>query len=386
MRVFISEYITGGGLLSAGDVPHGSLLREGLAMLTGLARDMAAIDDVEVAVTWDHRLPPADLPRVRVVEVEHPHAERQAFRHLAAQSDWTVVIAPEFDGILLDRCRSVEDAGGRLLGPRPHLVELASDKHATAEHLRAAGLPVPSGVAREQGEPLPRDFTFPAVLKPRNGAGSQGVRFVRSADDVADAPWRARLEKFCPGQAASLAVLGGPAGIVVLEPCRQHLSDGGHFAYQGGSLPLPHAEAQRARRLAERVVATLPAFVGYLGIDMVLGAAHDGSDDCIIEINPRITTSYVGLRAAVEQNLAAVMLDLAEGRAGLEASANLLSPRGRVKGTLAAEFPSSRPSPQGGEGVTTLALVTYRPEAMAAGITFDAAGNVRLDKRGLART
>ena len=42
---------------------------------------------------------------------------------------------------------------------------------------------------------------------------------------------------------------------------------------------------------------------------MVLGENPSGEDDVVIEINPRITTSYVGLRAATGVNLAAPLLD-----------------------------------------------------------------------------
>ena len=39
-----------------------------------------------------------------------------------------------------------------------------------------------------------------------------------------------------------------------------------------------------------------------------------GRDDVVIEINPRLTTSYVGLRALSEVNLAATMIAVARGR------------------------------------------------------------------------
>src|SRR5690606_27345959 len=73
--------------------------------------------------------------------------------------------------------------------------------------------------------------------------------------------------------------------------------------------------AQRARRLAQRVVEACDAWgaCGYWGIDMVLGA-HNDDDDVVVEINPRLTTSYVGLRALAEQNLAGVILAAVEGR------------------------------------------------------------------------
>ncbi len=54
--------------------------------------------------------------------------------------------------------------------------------------------------------------------------------------------------------------------------------------------------------------------MGYLGVDLILGDHDDGSRDFVIEINPRLTTSYVGLRAASRSNLAQAMLDVAGGR------------------------------------------------------------------------
>jgi predicted ATP-grasp superfamily ATP-dependent carboligase len=70
---------------------------------------------------------------------------------------------------------------------------------------------------------------------------------------------------------------------------------------------------RRARRLASDAVKTLPAPLGYIGVDLILGEAADGSGDCVIEINPRLTTSYVGLRAACRANLAMAMLAIAAG-------------------------------------------------------------------------
>jgi hypothetical protein len=54
--------------------------------------------------------------------------------------------------------------------------------------------------------------------------------------------------------------------------------------------------------------------MGYLGVDLVLGNDPAGSGDVVIEINPRLTTSYVGLRALSRVNLAATMIAVACGR------------------------------------------------------------------------
>jgi predicted ATP-grasp superfamily ATP-dependent carboligase len=120
------------------------------------------------------------------------------------------------------------------------------------------------------------------------------------------------VQPFVPGLAVSVAFLAGPGDRLALPAAEQRLSDEGRFRYLGGRLPLSPDLDDRARRLAERAGATIPGLCGYVGVDLVLGAAHDA----VIEINPRLTSSYIGLRQLAEDNLAAVMLTLAAGGEG----------------------------------------------------------------------
>jgi hypothetical protein len=317
MRLFIYEYITGGGMWDGPDDPtaNHSLLDQGRAMVQAITADFCSLPDIDVWTTRDERLPPPHPPVSRVASIASAAAERRAIQSLAAAADWTFLIAPETANALAQRCDWVTAAGGRLLSPSKPVVALATDKHATAQWLSARGIPVPRGLI------LPRshfnlDLAFPLVLKPLDGCGSEGVRLVRSAADLANLTngQPLRCEEFIPGLAASVAVLCGPAQNRSLPACEQRLTGDGHFTYLGGRLPLAPDLDRRARRLAESAVAALPNPIGYIGVDLVLGQAPDGSGDRVIEINPRLSTSYVGLRAASRTNLAAALLAIAEGR------------------------------------------------------------------------
>jgi predicted ATP-grasp superfamily ATP-dependent carboligase len=140
---------------------------------------------------------------------------------------------------------------------------------------------------------------------------------MHTALELADLPGDGslRIEQYHAGQAASVAVLCGPAGNFPLPACEQRLMRDGRFVYLGGRLPLAPPLNQRAQRLALAAVATLPGARGYVGVDLVLGEAADGTRDYVIEINPRLTTSYIGLRACSGINLAAAMLAVCRGQA-----------------------------------------------------------------------
>jgi predicted ATP-grasp superfamily ATP-dependent carboligase len=284
-------------------------------MSSALCEDFAALG-VDVLALGDCRL---CSPVVKgAVCIESADDERQALATLAARADWTIIIAPESNNALVQRCDWVLQTGGRLLSPGLATVRLSSDKQVTAEHLIQRGIRVPPGMPLNFEPPLDQlnPAWFPAVIKPLDGCGSQGLRRIdRSAQLACFGPTNnVRLERFVPGLPASVAVLCGPSGLVPLRACEQVLSSDGRFTYLGGRTPLAEPLDQRARRLAMRAVSTLPDAFGYIGVDLVLGDDATGQDDHVIEINPRLTTSYVGLRAICRDNLAAAMLSVAEGR------------------------------------------------------------------------
>ena len=319
MRVFIYEETCATPRL--GSSLAKSLQSEGWAMLSAALEDFARLPGLEtLSLLSDH--PPsrgASLPFLRSTTAPiHPQEFQAAFRDLASNADGTLVIAPEFDDLLYERCRWVEKAGGRLLGPSSEAVRVAGDKLETARRLQAASVPTPPCV--RIGEHY--DLGWPAVLKPRHGAGSQATFLVRDRGALADTKTQAEaagvfgdflLQPFVPGLACSVAFLLGPAGNLPLVPCRQDLSDDGRFHYLGGALPLPRLLSERAVRFGRRAVDAVPGLRGFVGVDLVLGEKDDGSEDWVIEINPRLTTSYIGLRALCQDNLASAMLAALQG-------------------------------------------------------------------------
>src|SRR5262249_23748803 len=145
------------------------------------------------------------------------------FEELAAACDGVVLIAPETSGVLTKLARRVERCRGRLLSPSGEFCAWASDKSQVAETMQGARVPMPRGILLQPGNTIPGDFPFPAVVKPNDGCGSQGVRLLRDSTGFRSAaegvPYR--LEEFVAGTAASVAILCGPNGAFPLPACSQ---------------------------------------------------------------------------------------------------------------------------------------------------------------------
>jgi predicted ATP-grasp superfamily ATP-dependent carboligase len=323
MKLFVYEIVSAGGL---GAAPPPSLAAEGWAMLAALAADFAAIAELDV-----HTLLLPTLPAIAGVRCERHGGEDEEgeFARLVERTDAALVIAPEFDGWLERRSRQVLARGRRLFGCSADAIALTGDKLALARHWKNRGVPTPETIEGVGQAFLParldvapgRQECLPHVLKPRHGAGSVATKLITDPAEwqpawheaQAEMPGSFIVQPFCPGRAASVALLIGSNHTVALEPAEQLLSHDGRFHYLGGRFPLAKEEADRARHLARRAVEGIAGLAGYVGVDLILGRAADGSEDRAIEINPRPTTSYIGLRRRASVNLATVWLDLLKG-------------------------------------------------------------------------
>lgn len=315
MRLFVSEFICGGG--SQESPEESSLTREGLSMLRAVLEDCSRIPGLSVATTWDTRLGEHSFCGVDVHPVSGPDEEADRFRELAVTCDATWLIAPEFDCILENRARIVEQVGGRLVSPSADAIALCADKFRLAGVLDAWGIEtIPTGLIDpgvETGESLP----FPIVIKPRDGAGSQETYLVRSGDEwkkLRPAFGEGRLEvnaiwqPYIPGRAVSMAVILTPnrQSPDSLPVCDQILSTDGRFSYLGGRVPGHVKDPYRIHQCAVQACRLIPGLAGYVGVDLI-EPEENPERPVVVEINPRVTTSYLGyaaFAALTEENLA----------------------------------------------------------------------------------
>ena len=307
MRVFVYEHVTGGGMAS--EALPSRLTREAELMARSLIADLLAVPGVTVLASRDPRLAP--LPGVESITPRSGEPPVAFFRRGLEAVDAVWPTAPETGGLLEELAR-VTLAGQRiLLGCRPEAIRLAASKYGTAHHLRDAGVPVVPTFRSGDSLP-PRAGAW--IVKPDDGAGCEGARRVpdwataqRALNDTSSGlvaqPW---LE----GEPSSLCLICYEGRARVLSVNRQRIRFTGEQpmleSLRTNALPV---REQEHRFLAARIAAAVPGLWGCVGVDFI----STPYSPVVLEINPRLTTSFSALRQATGLNAAAMVLGLPDG-------------------------------------------------------------------------
>jgi predicted ATP-grasp superfamily ATP-dependent carboligase len=309
--VLVHEWVTGGGLAGSSIPP--TWAAEGRAMRRAIAADFAGMPgrSVHVIMTLDAQLP--DEPGPWTVERFAASRNPNRLPGLAQTADCTVLVAPETMGTLAGLTRDLLRVGARLLGSSPEAIDLAGDKARLAEHLQSLRIETPMSRLVNPSAGLPADVRYPAVLKPVDGAGSIDTFYLAGARSLrarARGLSLALLQPFVAGMPMSASFLVGTnqrAWLIGMGAQRVSVSDG-QFTYQGGTIPAPCRAAEHQLRPA---IESVPGLRGFVGIDFLWDPERERAT--VLEINPRPTTSYVGLsRLLPRGHLARAWLNVCE--------------------------------------------------------------------------
>jgi len=220
---------------------------------------------------------------------------------IAPSCDMGLVIAPDH---LLARYTQILEQNIHNLGCGFMTVALCANKMQVEKVLRSHGVPVPAvaSVGRR-------------VIKPVKGCGARGVR-------LSDGPAGKDefSQEYIEGEHLSVSIVAsrvvGDACLyfsgkppLVLAVNRQYIDidTEGRFSYQGGETPVHPAREAEIIGTAKKTVEVLGC-QGYCGIDMVVA-----DQVYVVDVNPRITTSLVGIAACMEEEIADILVAASKG-------------------------------------------------------------------------
>jgi predicted ATP-grasp superfamily ATP-dependent carboligase len=297
-----------------------------------MLKDFSYNAGCEVVTLMDRRLAGVIEPLAAksIAKISSSSEFDRVFESTLSQVDAALVVAPETNGILFKMTETAEEKGPILLGSSSDAVKLVADKEKAVEIARSLGICVPAASVistdAEESEVhgLVRDIGYPVVIKPKEGAGSEGIFVVRDRRDLGmalrnlgegGARRRLLIQEYVKGVDASVSVLSSKNGAMPLSLNRQLVElrspDNQSSTYGGGYTPFDHHLRDKAFDCARRIAEAVKGLIGYVGIDFVL----TDEEPVFMEVNARITTSYAGLSRVLvtdgREGVASAIIDAA---------------------------------------------------------------------------
>ena len=314
MDIMVAEYAVGAG-------EGGTILLEGRAMLDVLVRSFTAAGHDVVYPTSGPVLPAGTA-------VETKDFDRSV-EELSAQCDAALVVAP--DELLGDLTEMVEENTVNLGCPAGS-VRLCADKLECTRILENEGINVPATIV--SGEPNVFSPGDRVVLKPRWGCASEDTTLTRYSCATM-IPEGFVATRYIEGEHLSASLVVGDDTLsqsqspltLPLTVNRQNISIGSRIQYDGGTVGVDTGRNQELFRAAQRSAEALGCR-GYVGVDIVLA-----DKPWVIDVNPRPTTSIIGISKIMEEELGELILKAHSG--DLPFSVNITSEYNFSKADLA---------------------------------------------------
>ncbi len=225
------------------------------------------------------------------------------------QVDAVWLIAPETDGLLKKLTELAVLQGKLVLGCALASIEMFSHKLASYQALTNAGVYTIATYTSENWPNVDAEW----VAKPNDGAGCSDTLYFEQAQVLID--WLIGnhkasthvIQPYQAGIAASISCVMHQGHAQLLSCNKQLISiENNAFKYAGSQINGMQHYWDVFESLAQKIAESDMGLNGYIGIDVIV-KPDDGV--VVVEINPRLTTSYVGLAQVTGQNPAALIIN-----------------------------------------------------------------------------
>jgi len=316
ITLFVCEFITGGGLQDA--LLPKSLVIEGLLMRDALLRDLHTLPKYQLVTTHDCRLKPSEYVD-NSIEINSTVDVWSTWESCMLTADCVWLIAPETNGILGQLTAMAERLGKPVIGANLHAVEIASSKYLTYQWLKKSNIQtVPTWFYPEWQLVVSKySSTQLWLAKPNDGAGCE-LTFIFEHKTMLS-KWFNQdatrvhshvIQPYQIGTPASISVLGNGETCIVLSCNLQHIeAQQNTLHYKGGVVNGALDYFAEMTKLAQQVQTALPGLRAYYGLDILLPSRADEAIT-LLEINPRLTTTYAKLANAMNANPAELILNV----------------------------------------------------------------------------
>lgn len=280
MSIFLFEYAVG----SNEDIEP-NILQEGKLMFDRLLEDFLNSNFTVITVIGEKHLEYyRDRDNLKVY-VQRNTDVIETIKEVLNKEDieGALLIAPESDGLLYRLTKLIEERNILNLGSHSEGVKIGGNKYLTYERIK--------GVVKTPKTLPPKRY----IIKEIEGCGGSN-QLIISENYI--------VQEHIEGEPYSASFIVGKK-LYPLSLNRQYYKDG---KYIGGEINIDHPLKDRMIEESMKALKEIEGLNGYVGVDILL----KGDDIYILEINPRITTSIVGIYTT--PSISQLLVDNAKGK------------------------------------------------------------------------
>ena len=333
-NIFIFEFVSGGGYNQV-DIPS-SLSCEGFGMLRSIIADFKAMDFI-ISTILDYRI--YFLSNLLEADIIHKVDAKDnyinIFKNQVRNSKYIFIIAPEFSNILYELTEIAKKYKKIILSVDLEGIKLGTSKIITYSFFKKNKINTPKTyLIPSRNKKFDLEFIIqkfkelkrPIIIKPEDGVGAESIfyfgsenqirEFFHSLDNSFEYNRSYILQEFIDGRDLSISLIGDSSNLnsQIATPIFLSINSqdveirnlkikseyfGGYTPVQGQKKILNYLS-----KILNKI--NLSKFSGYFGIDFI---QKKNKTIHFLEINPRLTTSYIGLRNVIDINPVELILN-----------------------------------------------------------------------------
>ncbi len=332
-KIFIFEFVSGGGFNRLNIPPY--LFSEGYGMLRAIIEDFKLLK-FEILTILDYRIDflsrYLDADRVVIAHEQDNHVK--LFEKCIDESEYCFIIAPEFTNILYDLTSIAKKRNKKILSVGLDGIKLGTLKIDTYNFFLNENIPTPQTfLIPYKGNQLDMDFiihTFTRlnkaiIIKPLDGVSAESIfyfekseqiyNFFQNNSDILDTNRYYILQEYIEGIDLSVSLIGRkcserldfqePLVLSINSQILNIKTSKIRSEYLGGTTPVKNSHM--IKKTLEQYLQKFDANInGYFGVDFIITRDNQLK---FIEINPRLTTSYLGVRNVIMENPAELVFN-----------------------------------------------------------------------------
>ena len=291
-KILIYEYITGGGLINE-DLTS-TLLHEATLITSYIYKECEKSQYFEYDYFQDYRI--TDDNCNKAIKIK---SHKEVFNiSLLKKYDYILPIAPEIDLNLFHYAKFLEKNKLNFILSDSKTINLLSDKFLFYKACKRNNIPtIKTNLLTYK---LKQNNKI-HLVKDRYGAGCSYIKIIKKSNDVKDNNFDKIVQPYINGEHYSLCLFFNKNYYNLLTVNKQKLDINTNNMIKLTNLHVnvPHTFHPKINSLIFLIMKSFPGLRGYVGIDIII----QRDKILVVEINPRITTSFIGMYEAIGVNI-----------------------------------------------------------------------------------